>query len=273
MPFRQNDTHFNVRDRAHEHEREHACTRTPDIVLRRYAALAQLSADDVALLHDLKNGQAHVAAGQEIEREGMDCAAPRLIAAGWACRFRMLSDGRRMILAFLLPGDSVSMRPRANTALVSAAALTDCRVIDASPIWKAIHASDQAYPGLAAAQNAMIVQDESYLLDHIVRLGRQTARERVCHLLLEFHNRLQAVGLVRGREFSMPLTQETLADAVGLSIVHMNRTLQRLRRERMIECRRGCVALLEPERMAAIAEFNAPPQLAMQFVQSGAAAE
>ena len=229
----------------------------PEAALRRYASLAELSAADVALLRSLSDTQTCVSAGQELDREGASSRGPRLILSGWACRFRMLADGRRMIFTFLLPGDAVGSR-RCAPALASAAALTPCRVIDARPVWRAIASHDPAHANLAHAQHILDLLDDCYLLDHIVRLGRQTAIERVCHLLLELRWRLQAVGLVHGREFALPITQEAIGDAVGLSIVHVNRTLQDLRRRGFIELRRGRIALIEAERMADIAEFRQP---------------
>jgi CRP-like cAMP-binding protein len=229
----------------------------PEVVLRRYASLAELSAADVALLRSLADRQSCVAAGQELDCEGAPSRAPRLILSGWACRFRMLADGRRMILTFLLPGDAVCSRRQA-PALASTTALTPCRILDARPIWRAIASRDPAHAKLAHAQRLLDLLEDCYLIDHIVRLGRQTAIERMCHLLLELRWRLQAVGLVRAREFPLPLTQEAIGDAVGLSIVHVNRTLQDMRRRGFIELRHGRVALLEPERMADIAEFRPP---------------
>jgi CRP-like cAMP-binding protein len=229
----------------------------PEVVLRRYASLAELSAADITLLRSLSEGQSCAAAGQELDCEGAPSRTPRLILSGWACRFRMLSDGRRMILNFLVPGDAVCSRRHA-PSLASTAALTPCRVIDARPIWQAISSGDPAYARLAHAQRILDLLDDCYLHDHIVRLGRQTAIERMCHLLLELRWRLHAVGLVRAREFALPLTQEAIGDAVGLSIVHVNRTLQDLRRRGYIELRQGRVALLQLERMADIAEFRPP---------------
>jgi CRP-like cAMP-binding protein len=229
----------------------------PEVVLRRYASLAPLAPADIALLRSLAVGQSCVAAGHELESEGAPSRAPRLILSGWACRFRMLADGRRMILTFLVPGDAVCSRRHA-PELASTAALTPCRVIDARPIWQAVSRADSAHAQLAHAQRILDALDDCYLLDHIVRLGRQTAIERMCHLLLELRWRLQGVGLVRAREFALPLTQEAIGDAVGLSIVHVNRTLQEMRRRGFIELRQGRVALLEPERMAEVAEFLQP---------------
>jgi CRP-like cAMP-binding protein len=98
--------------------------------------------------------------------------------------------------------------------------------------------------------------EEALMLDHIVRLGRQTAYERVAHLLVELNDRLQTVGLSDGRVFEVPLTQEVMADTLGLSVVHINRTLQQLRRERMIVFEAGRIDLLFPDLMAAAADYS-----------------
>lgn len=234
-----------------------ALSLAPETVLRRYASLAELSSADVALLRSLPDSQSIIGAGQELDREGVSTRGPRLIVSGWACRFRMLADGRRMIFTFLLPGDAIGSR-RDAPALAGVAALTPCRVLDARPLWRAVASHDPAHANLAHAQHILDLLDDCYLLDNIVRLGRQTAIERMCHLLLELRWRLQAVGLVQGREFALPITQEAIGDAVGLSIVHVNRTLQDLRRRGYIELRRGRIALIEAERMADIAEFRQP---------------
>ena len=94
--------------------------------------------------------------------------------------------------------------------------------------------------------------------EQVVRVGRRTAYERMCHLLLELHHRLSLVGLAQDWRFPMPLTQEILADATSLSIVHVNRTLTQLRREHLVEIRQGHVTLLEPAELISIADFRPP---------------
>jgi hypothetical protein len=90
-------------------------------------------------------------------------------------------------------------------------------------------------------------------------LGRQTAYERVAHFLLEVQRRLEIAGLGDGQRFPLPLTQEIMGDALGLSIVHVNRTLQQLRRERLIELRSGVTILLQRDLLASIANFQPAP--------------
>ena len=115
-----------------------------------------------------------------------------------------------------------------------------------------------AHPGLAAACATAASLDEAWMLNQLMRVGRQNAYERLAHLFLEIAHRLDSVGLAEDGQISMPLTQEIIADAMGLSVVHLNRTLQQLRREGLIEFKNGTVRILKPDRLAAIADFRTP---------------
>ncbi|HYG27415.1 MAG TPA: Crp/Fnr family transcriptional regulator, partial [Caulobacteraceae bacterium] len=137
----------------------------------------------------------------------------------------------------------------------SVTALTALEVADAEPALAAAEAGEA--PCLAEAFAVARVQEERLLLDHMVRLGQQTAYERVAHFMIELQRRLQAAGLGDSQRFPLPLTQEILADALGLSVVHVNRTLQQLRREGLIELRSGVAILLKPDIMAQIADYGA----------------
>lgn len=197
------------------------------------------------------------APGDELITEGDTQRKPRFVVAGWAARQRVLSDGRRQIFSMILPGDNFGVAPRnAPPAPWTVVALTALETVDAEPVLDA--ALDGCCPGLARALTAAALEEERLLLDHMVRLGQQTAYERVAHFLLELQRRLQMAGLGDSQRFPLPLTQEILADALGLSIVHVNRTLQQLRRERLIELRSGVAILLQPEALADIAGCEIP---------------
>jgi CRP-like cAMP-binding protein len=229
--------------------------RPAEAVLRRTARLADLSPAEIALIGALPERTDHHAANHELIREGEPMGRPRFLVSGWACRQRVLPDGRRQIFGFLLPGDGLGFcGPHAPPALCGMAAVTAVETVDAGVIRDA--ARDGDHPGLGHALAVAASLDEAHLLDHAVRLGRQTAYERMAHLLLELHQRLASVELATAWRFPLPLTQETLADALGLSIVHVNRTLQQMRRERLIEVRSGFATLLAPELLAACADFR-----------------
>jgi len=226
--------------------------RPPETVARRLRALVALSEPELALLRGLADRRERHFPGDQLISEGAVNARPRFILSGWACRQRTLSDGRRQIFSFLLPGDGLSIGVRAQPEASAVVALTTLETADARRVLEA--AQSGRAPGLAFALTRLAPQEQTLLLDHVVRLGRQTAYERAAHFLLELQRRLKIVGLGDDQRFPLPLTQEVMGDALGLSIVHVNRTLQQLRRDGLIELRSGIAILLQPERLADIAD-------------------
>ncbi|HUJ02834.1 MAG TPA: Crp/Fnr family transcriptional regulator [Rhizomicrobium sp.] len=230
-----------------------------DVVLKRFSQYARLTSDEENLLAALASNAHEVPAGAHLLAESEALNRPRLMLAGWGCHFRTLSDGRRQIFEFILPGDiyGLSHRPAA-TAPSAAIALTRCTIADASGLGEAVLDAPGMHPGLVAACAAVASLDEAWMLNQLMRVGRQNAYERLAHLFLEIAHRLGSVGLADHGTISMPLTQEIIADAMGLSVVHLNRTLQQLRREGLIEFKNGTVKILKPDQLAAIADFRTP---------------
>lgn len=194
--------------------------------------------------------------------EGDLLERPRLIRSGWACRVRFLSDGRRQILNYYLPGDilGLSLEPYP-VALAGYASLTRLMTMDIGQLRTLVLERPEDYPELTAACRKMKIHEEFYLLSQITRIGRQKAYERVAHLLLEFYSRLSRTGLTEGSSFQLPLTQEALADGLGLSAVHVNRTFKLLKRKNYVRIERGTVTLLEREAMAEMCGFREPDDL------------
>ena len=224
----------------------------------RFSKLARLSPAETAILRNLGQSTRSVPALAEIAVEGR-VQPPAVLLAGWACNQRILGDGRRQIVRFLLPGDVIgSLHRPSSPATCAAVALTPVVLADARPLTRAVGEDGEPLPGLGEAFVAMAYADEINLRNQVVRLGRQTAYERLVHLVLEFHHRLDQLGLVDGDSFSLPLTQEILADALGLSVVHINRTLQQVRRDRLLDMRGGQVTLRQPDLMRTMADW-APP--------------
>jgi CRP-like cAMP-binding protein len=232
-----------------------------DFGLHALARGGALEADeDRAARAHLAEPQFH-GAGHELIAEGEPLNRPSLLLEGWALRQRVLSDGRRQIFSFILPGDGFGFCPRHDgTSLSSTVTLTQVVVARMPLLSDALHRTPQTALGRTAWN--MLSLEESCLVNETVRLGRQSAYERLIHLLLEFHDRLAAVGLARDGAFTMPFTQEVLSDALGLSTVHTNRTLQQLRRERLIETHMPMVQLLDLPLLAEIADYRRSPRLA-----------
>jgi CRP-like cAMP-binding protein len=230
--------------------------RDPNPVMVRMRSLAHLSAAEIDVLHGLPLIARQHPAQTELCTERR-VQIPKVLLSGWCCQQRLLGDGRRQIIRFLTPGDIIGsiIHPSvpANCAVI---ALTPIVVADARSLLRALEGSPSPLPGLAKAIWQMYHAEELTLHDQVVRLGRQTAYERVLHLILELHSRLDAIGLVHGDSFDFPLTQEVLADALGLSLVHVNRTLQQIRRDRVVELRGGRVTLLQPDSIKATADWD-----------------
>lgn len=234
-----------------------------ELLRRRLSSLASLADADMRLLAGLQIQRRAHAITEELVGVGEVGRSPRLIVSGWAARLRTLQDGRRQIFRLLLPGDVIGVADRANPlAWSSVVALTRVETTDAALLAQALKENRPEHAGTVGALLIAAAIEDAGLLDQIVRLGRQTALERTAHLLLELRWRLGQAGLVNGDRFALPLTQEVLADIVGLSVVHVNRTLQSLRRDRLINIRSGAVELLDVDRLVAIADFHPPRTLA-----------
>lgn len=217
--------------------------------LTRLSGLAALSPSDQAALRDAEMGRRRVAAHREIQPEGKLAGQPMLLLHGWACRTRTFSDGRRQILSLLLPGDVIGQWNRTDARVpASVMALTEASVAPAPP----------ATPGsgLAEAYAAAAALEEVHLYRQIARLGRLSAYERLADWLLETSDRLTAAGLTAGPGFPMPLTQEILADTLGLTSVHINRTLQTMRRDGALDLRSGVARLADPQQLADLVDYR-----------------
>lgn len=188
----------------------------------------------------------------QVERE-RPCR-PQFLLSGWACMLRQLADGRRQVFDFVLPGEGIGLRfHTASSAPVAIMALTPVETADASEIL----APDVllACPDLALCFERAAEEEERRRLHHIVRLGRMTALERLAHLLLELHGRQLIGGQVHAGRFPMPVNQETMADMLGLSAVHVNRSLQELRRRELAHLGSGYAILRDAETLAALVDY------------------
>jgi CRP-like cAMP-binding protein len=238
-----------------------------DLIMRSASRFGPLMGDERAMLQDVVHRAELFQSGTVLVKEGD--AKPRtvMLLSGWAAKQRLLTDGRRQIFGFFVPGDVVGLN-QFGQSLAATVALTPVVVAQAGILQDAAADALGPYQGLTTFVRGMMERESAYLLNHLVRIGRLTAYERVIHLMIELKERLEEVGLVGPSSFPLPLTQEMLADALGLSIVHVNRTLQQLRRDRMLVLRDSVTTLLEPRlasgwtnarRRPLHAEPHAPP--------------
>lgn len=218
----------------------------------RLSALALLGDADLQLLARAASGARCLGKRTELVRYGDPVPRPNLILSGWAARVRDLSDGRRQLLSLLLPGDLIGASAcddvAAATSIFTVTEVTLCRVPSRGEL--------PAGSGLLKAYDASCALDESYLLAQITRLGRFNAHERTADLLLELHDRLALAGLAANGRLPLPLTQEMLGEMLGLTSVHINRTLQQLRREGRITLTGGMAVIHDPASLAELVEYR-----------------
>jgi CRP-like cAMP-binding protein len=219
--------------------------------LEAHAAIAVKSAPSLWQLDVICK---HYSAGLRLREPATDTGRLLIVVSGWACEQRISAEGRRQIFNFIGPGDFIDFQIADEMGERSMMALTPLKLLDMRHVVEGERAaSDPGWTRLAAyAQQS----HKRRLYDHLTRLGHKSAYERVAHLLLDFHARLDAVGMVDARRFALPLTQEMLADALGITLVHVNRVLQQLRQQGLIEFSSGFVGLLRPKALAEIAEFD-----------------
>lgn len=191
----------------------------------------------------------------DIAREGENPTAVRLLISGWACRYKDLPDGRRQIVGFFLPGDFCDLNIYILSELDhSIGALTNVRYFDIQP-----HQFQEVLdrrPHLLRALLWHEMVSAGIQREWLLSIGQRSPRERLAHLFVELYYRLKTVGLTMGLSFDMPITQNHLAEANGLSEVHLNRTLQEMRREGLIELSDKQLRIVDLDRLKRVAMFN-----------------
>src|SRR3569833_1102894 len=162
-----------------------------------------------------------VAAGQDLVREGDRPDHSTLVVSGFTTRYRVLGDGQRQITALHVPGDFVDLHSFALKEMDhSEGALSNCRVIYYPH--SALTVSTERFPHLTRVLWLMTLLDGAILREWLVAMGRRSAAGQLAHLVCELYIRLGVVGLVTNDSFTLPLTQMELADALGISAVHVN---------------------------------------------------
>jgi CRP-like cAMP-binding protein len=225
-----------------------------ECALRPSGLFRPITNNELGAINAIKRDHIAMPAGNTIIRAGENCAELYTLYAGWAFRFKMLPDGRRQILNFLLPGDLLGLQ----AAMFEAAqhgidALTDVELclLPRRRVWSLFGqmqdlAFDVAWLG---------AREENLVDDNLTSVGRRTALERTAALIIGLYKRAKLLGLVSDDSFAFPLTQQHIADALGLSLVHTNKTLARLRRLGMFSRTNGTLTLTNPRVLARVGQY------------------
>jgi CRP-like cAMP-binding protein len=173
-----------------------------------------------------------------------------LILDGWACRYRVLHDGRRSVIAFLMPGDMCGFWLDGDGTMDHGVG-TLCELTSASVSAGRLLDALARSPDVAATLRGRALDARLLLADWLVNIGRADSHHRLARLIGELWGRAGAAALIRNGALDLPITQELLADALGLTTVHVNRTVRTLRELGLIEWRAGRLRVPDPGRLRA----------------------
>lgn len=224
-------------------------------LVAKLQSVTSLAEEDVAALTAICRDARELGPRRNIIREGDRPDHVHLILDGWAARYKLLADGGRQITAFLIPGDFCDLH-------VTLLSEMDHSIVTLGRAKVAFVTRDQMAelaerPRVTRAFWWATLVDEAVLRAWIVNVGRRDAEEAIGHLICELYIRLKNVGLTTDHSFELPLTQEEIADALGLTPVHVNRVLQRMRSEELIVLKRGALKILDYRRLEKASGFNA----------------
>lgn len=228
------------------------CARCP---LRPLETFRDFEPAELKFVSGFKMGELVAEPGTTLLSEGAHSAHLYTLLSGWAFRYKTLPDGRRQILNYMLPGDLIGLQG-------SVMGEMDHSVEALSPLVLCIFQRDRLdelfsrHPGLGYDITWLSAREECMLDDHLLSLGRRTALERAAYLLAFIHHRAERVGLVGRNPLTIPITQTHVADSLGLSLVHTNKTLRKLAHRRLIRWRdRGC-EVIDPQGLCALAGWT-----------------
>lgn len=194
-------------------------------------------------------------AGEDLVREGDKPTNSILLLSGFAARYTLVDDGRRQIMAIHVVGDFVDLHSFVlKTMDHSVGALTRCRV--ALVPHEFLKGVTERLPHLTRLLWLDTLVDAATHREWIVGMGRRSALEQLAHLICELYVRLEVLGQVDGATFELPLTQTDLGDALGLSLVHINRTVRELREADLIKWRGARVTIKDWNKLATLAQFD-----------------
>jgi CRP-like cAMP-binding protein len=226
----------------------------PSPLVAKLETVARLSADDRDALAALSVNVREMEARRTLIREGERPDHVHLILEGWAARYKLLANGSRQITAFLIPGDFCDLHVTMLGEMDhSIATVTRSRV---AFVPRSAMEEAASRPSLVRAFWWSTLVDEAVLRSWIVSVGRRDAFEAIGHLMCELYVRLSSVGLTDDHGYDLPLTQEELADALGLTPVHVNRVLQRMRAEGLISLARGALVIHDYRRLQTASGFS-----------------
>ncbi|QEL12679.1 Crp/Fnr family transcriptional regulator [Kushneria phosphatilytica] len=224
-------------------------------MVRHFMHYADLDKKEIDLLDTLERSPEHLTPGEVLWLEGTSADELAVVSQGWAYSFYSLEDGTRLILDIYLPGDVIGLREFATSEhLASVETITECTICR----FPHKHLTDvfQQSSKLTRVFFAVASTQQSILVERMINLGRRDAVGKIAHFLCEMHTRLQRTNDDLHGQFRLPLSQQMLADIMGLSAVHVSRVFSQLRNEALVERERHRIRIPDLERLIQFAGFN-----------------
>lgn len=227
----------------------------PNALLKKLGNYAHFSPGEVDCVLGLQDKRTTFGKSVDIFHEGQQERRAYILLDGWAFAYKLVPDGGRQVIAFLMPGDFLGMRSiLLRVSDHSVATFTECSVVSISV--ERLAAAFDDYPRVGMAMLWSISRDEAVIVEHLVNIGRRSAIERTAHFFLEMGKRMQLAGLARENDFRFPFSQYLLADALGLTSIHVNRVLRELRERNLIELKDRQVVIIDPLGLIDLAGFD-----------------
>ena len=228
------------------------CSRCP---LRKLSAFRAFEPKELEFIKSFKVGELHFEPGATILRDGENSPHLFTILSGWAMRYKILPEGRRQVLNFALTGDLLGIQASLMRELDhSVDALTSIRlcVFPRQKIWELY----RNHPGLSHDLTWIAAREESILASHLAIVGQRPAAGRVAYIAIYLFDRARRAGLVANNSLELAITQQDLADAVGLSAVHTNKTLMLLRKRGWLTWTRHELIIHDESSLRALAGYE-----------------
>ena len=226
-----------------------------DCPLRRNPAFRAFDRDELEFVKSFKNSEIEVPAGSTILTQGEGSETIYTVLKGWGYRYKSLDDGRVQILNFVMPGDLIGLQGAVLEEMghsVEAANDMVLCVFDRRKLWTLF----REHPSLAYDLTWLASREEQLLDEHLVSLGRRSALERIAHVLLLLHDRSTETGAAAEGMMPYPFSQQQLADTLGLSLVHTNKTLRKLMEMGVMAWRDRSFVVLDRDALCEIAKYD-----------------
>jgi CRP-like cAMP-binding protein len=224
-------------------------------LIDKLSAYLLLSQDEVSFLRNLHGSRRQIYRHRDIIAQGRPYQSVFILCSGFAWRHKILPDGKRQLLSFALPGDLIGFPASFfENAVNATGSLTD--VVVATVPFAALYDLFAKFPRVAIALYWMAAREAAIYGERIVDIGRRSAYERLAHLILELLTRLRAAGLAEERSYVLPLTQELIADVLGLSGPHVSRMLRLMREEGLVSIEGRRLTVTDLESLTVLAGFD-----------------